>query len=708
MKNSKLKKFILLIIISLSIFYLQTVAYSAMSSTLSITGNAMARVAADVRITGFRLASTNNGVSYYEEYGKNHVVTGIELANWMSSITYYVEVTNYGSSDVGIYSISGLPSGLTYTINNYTLKNRICDDTGKCNQMAKKTLEITIRRSSYTNTKYSGDIQLNFDFRPIYNVTYEGITNNNYPTGVIQGDNLSITFRENLNRVLFTSNGTQIGYYASITNRQTVTINNITSDIVVKQKPYVAKIVRGNKDAIGSEICIGDECFYIIASDSTTVKMISKYNLHVGWSVGNFVPTSETSGYASDVNKLTNPTGKQDPSALGLVYNPRDQFLSPWIGSIGFSSKNYWWNATTGNYNTGFSTDFTVDGYNFPYVYNSSSNMYTPFNNYKDYLESHAVEINDVRLAKGSELIALGCYLPIYSCLYAPDFIRSTTYWVGSAYDNYGMIAAPTVFSFWQYNFVDVAGARPVVEISKNEIPPTPNISSLLSIKSGDINTPGSEICIGSECFYMLYNDTINVTMISKYNLEVGYKVTGWNQSTNSYIKTKITNPSGKQSSSAIGAAGTYENPQFPFIGTVEFSPDYYWWNEQNNSIKTYMPHYYLNENDTYYWVYNNGSSVYQYIENYRKYLESLGVVINNARILSMSELNWIACNYSENCDDIPPTLYATSYWLGSASGKDIGGMFAYNGIDGQESYVNSQELLGVRPVISIPVGMFN
>lgn len=59
MKNNiKIKKFILLIFILLSVFYIQTIAYSALSATLNITGDAVARVAADVRITGFRIAST--------------------------------------------------------------------------------------------------------------------------------------------------------------------------------------------------------------------------------------------------------------------------------------------------------------------------------------------------------------------------------------------------------------------------------------------------------------------------------------------------------------------------------------------------------------------------------------------------------------------------------------------------------------------------
>ena len=85
---------------------------------------AHSRIEADVRITDFRLASTNNATSSYEEFGKNHINSNITLNNSSSTITYYVEITNYGTTDVGIYSITGLPSGVNYQIKDYNLKDK--------------------------------------------------------------------------------------------------------------------------------------------------------------------------------------------------------------------------------------------------------------------------------------------------------------------------------------------------------------------------------------------------------------------------------------------------------------------------------------------------------------------------------------------------------------------------------------------------------
>ena len=51
------------------------------------------------------------------------------------------------------------------------------------------------------------------------------------------------------------------------------------------------------------------------------------------------------------------------------------------------------------------------------------------------------------------------------------------------------------------------------------------NNGSALRVVSGDINTVGSEVCIGTECFYVFDNDGQNVKMLAKYNLYVGNKV---------------------------------------------------------------------------------------------------------------------------------------------------------------------------------------
>lgn len=161
---------------------------------MNITGTAYARVESNVRITDFRLKSASNATSSYEDFGKSHISTNVDLASTSSSITYYLEITNYGSVDVGILNITGLPSGVNYSIKDYNLTEKICNDSGKCNSFINKTYELTLTATS----SYSGNIVMNFDFRTYHKVTYTDITNINYPTEVIDGGSLSITFKEDL------------------------------------------------------------------------------------------------------------------------------------------------------------------------------------------------------------------------------------------------------------------------------------------------------------------------------------------------------------------------------------------------------------------------------------------------------------------------------------------------------------------------------
>ena len=233
-KNDKKLKLFSLIFLILFVVYFQTIVYSALSSTMKITGDAYARVEADVRITDFRLATTNNATSSFEEFGKNHIVTEIDLLDTSSYITYYLEITNYGSVDVGIFDITGIPSGVNYSIKDYNLKDKICDDSGKCNSFIKKTYEITLT----TTGTYAGNVQLNFEFKRFNSIIYTGITNNNYPSSIMEGENLNVTFINDIpNKINIYVNGNEIdrsAYFYNNTNGQLI-YENIPGDLTVEK-----------------------------------------------------------------------------------------------------------------------------------------------------------------------------------------------------------------------------------------------------------------------------------------------------------------------------------------------------------------------------------------------------------------------------------------------------------------------------------------
>ena len=104
MQKNNIKLFVIIGSIILCCFF-STIAYSALYSTMEISGMAYARQVKDVRITDFRLSSSNNATSQYEEFGVNSISMKYNFSEESSSIMYDVEVTNYGNVDVGLFDL---------------------------------------------------------------------------------------------------------------------------------------------------------------------------------------------------------------------------------------------------------------------------------------------------------------------------------------------------------------------------------------------------------------------------------------------------------------------------------------------------------------------------------------------------------------------------------------------------------------------------
>ena len=81
-----------LIILSVILVILTTIAYSGLSTSLAITGEANIRAVSDIRVTDVTLeGATNNGTEQYKsKYTKNTVTNGIKLPNSNSTISYTI------------------------------------------------------------------------------------------------------------------------------------------------------------------------------------------------------------------------------------------------------------------------------------------------------------------------------------------------------------------------------------------------------------------------------------------------------------------------------------------------------------------------------------------------------------------------------------------------------------------------------------------
>ena len=214
----------------------------------------------------------------------------------------------------------------------------------------------------------------------------------------------------------------------------------------------------------------------------------------------------------------------------------------------------------------------------------------------------------------------------------------------------------------------------------------------------------GDEICINGatkECFNFYGYDGNNLKLLAKWNLNVGAESKG--------TATNVQD---------IDVRGEFS--EMPFYGSVPFSSSDYWLDGGGNLKSKYGSSYpadvydndYLTEPtfDYYGDGYDaTGYSVAYYVENYKDILESYGVTINEARLLTYSEAidNSIGCSGS-SC----PTngfINNTSYWLGSAdrdpnfSDGLVWHITYYGGfgLSFREGYYDGY-VFGVRPVIVI------
>ena len=263
-----------------------------------------------------------------------------------------------------------------------------------------------------------------------------------------------------------------------------------------------------------------------------------------------------------------------------------------------------------------------------------------------------------------------------YNCTSNLDGLASAKYSVNFTketvqYDKYK--------EFWNTN-VEIIEKPPLVQIMNSE-------------RNKDNLQVGDEICINGatqECFNFIGYDGNNIKLLSKYNLNVGNNIQ--------------PGAEGVQNSLALGAnedSSTKVNNYYP--ATVAFSDTNYW-SDGSNLKSKYGSDW--NTNNIYDTDYNEASgdnySVAYYVENYKNTLESYGLTVNDARLLTYSE----SIDESIGCDGDNrkcPTGFITntSFWLGSANGNSnvwlviSGGVFYYFDFGSNSFY-------GVRPVIVI------
>ena len=201
--------------------------------------------------------------------------------------------------------------------------------------------------------------------------------------------------------------------------------NGTTTCTLCQKGDNYSEVENEKKDKykIGREVCFEDQCFYIIGSDTSTVSLLSKYNINPN---------------------LNNPV--QNASASG----------------INFSSTYYWY---SGGLKPQYGTSFPVE------VYDSNSNLYSYLEVYESYLIGIGVESVSVKLMMLDDLARLGCNNSTCNGT-GYSFLKATniSYWLGNATSQYNVVNMNINYGYGGNDYRSNFGIRPLIVVDKTEI----------------------------------------------------------------------------------------------------------------------------------------------------------------------------------------------------------------------------------------------
>ena len=366
-----------------------TVAYSALSAVLTIQGNARVS-AADWDIYLNNPIVTNGSATTDVPVIKTSSTLEFETTLNMPGDFYefVVDVVNAGDIDAMIENVVKTPDLTTEQAK--FLKYEVSYQNGE----SINTKQL-VAKESFVRLK------VRVEFR-------KDITASDLPTA-----------SETLN-LAFTVNYVQSDETGS----------NVTNNGVMK-----VNVVSGDGTQVGNEVCIKDECFYVISSTDTSVTMLSKYNLYVGSECASYLSSSCTP-YGTEA------TGRQEQTMIGY-FSP-----GPGRGITTFSSATH-----QGEYYNSYNGSIVEE-----YV-----------NTYGNYL-TQIIDIIEIRLIKAAELETLGCDLENKNCDNSPSWLYSTKYWC----EPYTNDAMQYIWGFSSQGLnaysrtATTMGVRPVIVISKD------------------------------------------------------------------------------------------------------------------------------------------------------------------------------------------------------------------------------------------------
>ena len=298
-----------------------TVGFSAFEAVTSISGiSAKVRVVRDIRITGASITNTSNlGQSSGEEYGVKTFTSSVNLPNSNSTVTYDIDITNIGNVPMGVLDITGLPSNLTYSISNYNLKDKLCDNinTSSCTLGSVTTLHVTVlyAQNGYNSGNTNYNVQMEFSFKEAYTISYSGFTSTTgLPTTILDGETKNITFtsQNDIPSAVLVTNAT------STYNSPTLVLSNANGNVVVTSSNGNTEVIE-NPDGTTTTITTTENP----NGSTTTTSVTTDGNNHV---LEETVTLTNTDGSSTSTTTNYDASGNETGGSTNVTWYKWKQF----------------------------------------------------------------------------------------------------------------------------------------------------------------------------------------------------------------------------------------------------------------------------------------------------------------------------------------------------------------------------------------------
>ena len=400
----------------------------------------------------------------------------------------------------------------------------------------------------------------------------------------------------------------------------------------------------------GKEICLDDECFYVISYTDDTVTALAKYGLNV------------TSYEQDDINPTPAP----------------------------FSINNYW-------------ADITEYPAN---VYNENSIAYTAVSNYEHKLHDAGFTTISASLLNYNQAVELGCDPDggRRGCENSQfPWLYSINYWLGTAGNSDEVLGISSDADFGSEspnNFSEIY-IRPVITIDKS------NIYTKEEVSDEDRKfTYGDEYCFEDECFNVINQTDDKIRLLAKYNLLIGKNYTL--DSNNNVIEEESLEDNERYGLQSADAKGKIVGNN-KLTAVVPFSNRAYWWNNNTNQVKAkYLKNLSsIGINESYGYVFDEENIGFaEEVANYKEYLSSI-IKDYNVEIELVDYLDMFDIYFGgviQIVSTTTPYWYEdTGYWTGVADGEDE--IMTMSHVKSTGQIFNTQEYNeynGVRVVITL------